>query len=79
MLLGPYQGFKEMIAPEIMTNLNTTEKELEKYSVVSVYKGFQNINVVKRILMTLDVNQSFMTKNSTTRRKRRQNFQNMHW
>ena len=78
MLLGPYQGFKEMIAPEIMTNLNTTEKELEKYSVVSVYKGFQNINVVKRILMTLDVNQSFMTKNSTTRRKRRQNFQNMH-
>ena len=79
MLLGPYQGFKEMIAPEIMTNLNTTEKELEKYSVVSVYKGFQNINVVKRILMTLDVNQSFMTKNSTKRRKRRQNFQNMHW
>ena len=78
MLLGPYQGFKEMIAPEIMTNLNTTEKELEKYSVVSVYKGFQNINVVKRILMTLDVNQSFITKNSTTRRKRRQNFQNMH-
>ena len=78
MLLGPYQSFKEMIAPEIMKNLNTTEKELEKYAVVSVYKGFQNINVVKRILMTLDVNQSFMTKNSTTRRKRRQNFQNMH-
>ena len=78
MLLGPYQSFKEMIAPEIMTNLNTTEKELEKYAVVSVFKGFQNINVVKRILMTLDVNQSFMTKNSTTRRKRRQNFQNMH-
>lgn len=43
----------------MMGNLNLTEKELQKYEVLGVYQDFENINMIRRMLMTLDVNQSF--------------------
>ena len=56
---------------EIMESLNIIEKEAEKYVIFSVHQDFDNVNMIKRILMALDTTQNFKTKKPTKRRKRR--------
>ena len=41
------------------------KKELEKDAVLCIYQVFKNTNMIKRILMALDIDQNFKAKKST--------------
>ena len=40
-----------MSGSDVIEGLNMTEKKLGKYMILSVYQDFENINMIKRILM----------------------------
>ena len=67
-----------MADSEIMESLNITEKEFEKYLILSAYHDFKNINTTKRILIALDAGQNFKTKKSTKRTKHREDVKSTH-
>lgn len=71
--LENYQSliYKNMSGFEIMKSLNITGKEQLKYRILSIYQDLQNMNIILKLLMTLEGCQYVKNKKYSKRSKRK--------